>query len=121
MTLVEVLAQADALMPNAFATGDKLRWLNAAEREVHILRMTHGDLEEDFVPVTPESPSDMPMLAPEEFSDVYLLYIQAQMDYLNGEAVRYNNTMTRYLERMGAFRNHLNRQRPETGKHFRYF
>ena len=49
------------------------------------------------------------LLIPYPYDDVYLKWLEAQIDYANGEIARYNNSITLYNSAMTAFMNYYNR------------
>ena len=90
LTAQQVLSQVDTLLPNAYDTACKRRWLCQAEGFVvrEILR-THAGGEETEVPG--ELCDHDEMLVPPPYDELYRHYVEAQIHYANGEMARYNN------------------------------
>lgn len=93
MTIAQALAQIDALSPNAFTAADKLRWLSEAEGLVvsEILRTHEGAHELTFTGYDETTDLQTPLLVPPPYDGLYRFYVEAQMDYVNGETARCNN------------------------------
>lgn len=90
ITAAQVLTQVDTLLPNAYDSDCKRRWLTQAEGFVvrEILRIHAGgeDIE------VPESLADSDeLLVPMPYDELYRHYVEAQIHYANGEMARYNN------------------------------
>lgn len=102
MTIREAIAMADDIKPNAFETATKLAWLNRLEgtlasevfllapEEVRQLRYAPGELDAELLVDAP-------------YDDLYVLWLEAQIDRANGEYNKYQNTMQSYNARRGEF------------------
>ena len=84
LTATEVLAQVDALLPNAYTTAEKLRWLSQAEGFVR--RELFGSTGE-----LPEMVANTVLCVPPPYDEMYRHYVEAQIHYANAEMNRYNN------------------------------
>ena len=60
-------------------------------------------------PYDPEQDMDTVLMVPEPYSDVYVKYLAAQIDYHNAEFARYNNSMVMYNMALTAFADWYNR------------
>jgi len=60
-------------------------------------------------PYDPEKDMDAALLVPDPYSRLYVLYIMAQVDFLNAELSRYNNTMVMYNMALSEYANWYNR------------
>lgn len=81
MTREEAIAWVDEKKPNDFSREDKERWLAEAETMVSGIRGRY--------PGTPEPG----LLLPLPLDRGYLRYLEAQIDYVNGEISGFNNAM----------------------------
>lgn len=112
MKIIEAINAIDALKPNGYTQAEKIRWLSALDgilyREVFL---THEGADERPFPVYDEdTPPETELLAQEPYAgDLYLKYLEAQIDYYNGETARYNNSMTMYQAAYTAFARWYNR------------
>lgn len=84
MTVSEAIAWVDDKKPNGYAREDKESWLREVEA---MARELYGRYRE-----APELPEEALSL-PAPYDRAYLRYLEAQIDYVNGEYGRYNNAM----------------------------
>lgn len=121
MTISEVLAYVDELRPNQFDENIKIKWLSDLDGRVfNTVIMTHEhDLVEDeegyMVEPTftkyDETSENEELLIPEPYTDTYMHYIFAQMDYTNGEDARYVNSMAMFNASLTEYANWYNSTR----------
>ena len=90
MTIQQAIGQLDALKPNTFTVTEKLCWLSRLDGQVRteILRVPAP-----FDGYTDQTPLSQPLLVPAPYDECYLRYMEAQIDYCNGEISRYQNAM----------------------------
>ena len=74
-----------------------------------------------FEAYTEESAPDTRLLVPPPYEEVYLRYIEAQMDYANGEFDRFNNSNAMYAAAWTAFANYYNRTHMPRGGKKKYY
>lgn len=102
MTVQEAITYADAVKPNAFSTADKVMWLNKIEgtiaMDVFLMAWT---ITEQITYTVDDLTKEMLVRPP--YDDLYPLYLEAQIDYANGEYNKYANTMERFNKRMAEF------------------
>lgn len=93
MNIREVLATIDQLRPNAYTDAEKIAMLNTIEGRVYtdIFQKAEG-FEGEFIPFE-EGQEERELAVPAPFTDVYKYYLMAQIDFLNGDSGRYNDTM----------------------------
>jgi len=89
MTVEQCLRRVDALKPNAFTPEEKTRWLCELEarirQEVWLCEPLEGQ---------PDRETELTLALPH--SQVYILWLVAQIDFANGEYNRYQNTYTMF-------------------------
>lgn len=61
------------------------------------------------------------LLVPEPFDEMYLRWLESQIDYYNGEYGKYNNAIVMYNAAYEAYRNEYNRTHMPLGKTIKYF
>ena len=84
VTAKQVLDRVDALAPNGYERGEKLRWLAQAEGFVlREIRRESGGL--------PALADDTPLTVAPPYDELYRHYVEAQIHYCNGEMARYNS------------------------------
>lgn len=123
MTLAEAVARVDALKPNSFSYAQKLAWLSALDGAVatEVINTHEGEKEEWSGEYTLSTPPDTPLLIPAPYDETYLRYLEAQMDYANGEYERFNNSNAMYTAAFGAYANHYNRTHMPRGEKKNYY
>jgi len=98
MTVREAIQRVDAIKPNRFKEEQKIAWLGNLEGQIfNELVVTHENWEEIRpVEFTPNMDQMHRLIAPHPYDDVYLLYLQSQIDLGNMEIAKYNSTRTLY-------------------------
>lgn len=101
MTVKEILDLVDETKPNAYSEGVKINWLNTLDGRVFIEVIKLREVKEDkiiteFVPYKEGIDEDKQLLITEPFTDVYVYYMGAMIDYTNGETDRYINSMVMF-------------------------
>ncbi len=123
MTIMEALHRADALKPNMYTTAEKIKWLSILDGIIKKeIIDTHEDGEsvvfegyEEDVELTKE----LLVIAP--YDDIYIHWLEAQIDYTNGEYGKYQNSKAMYNASYDAYKNHYNRTHMPKGKKFKFF
>lgn len=93
MTVKELFDLVDQIRPNAFTEREKLHFLNTIEGKVYreILEKAEKGAEE-FLPFR-EGEEERELAVPIPYTDIYIYYLAAMIDFYNGDAGRYNDTM----------------------------
>lgn len=124
MTTLEAIARADKSKPNGYEKIDKMVWLSTCEWNIYRdIVETHEDSEEvTFTGYNEDTPQDTILIAPAPYDELYVRWLEAQIDYANGEIGKYNNSMALYNEAMFSFRNYYNRiHKPLQNNNVKYF
>lgn len=121
MTINDALEAVDALQPNAFRREEKLAWLSRAEGFVKTQILDTCQDPPAFSGYSIHTDPDTVLLAPAPFDELYLRYLQAQMDSANGELTRYGNSAALYNSLFSAFRNYYIRAHTPVGRKLNYF
>ena len=123
MTILEAIRRADGLQHNTFAQEEKVSWLSQVDAlvEEELIRTHENAGGKTFRVYDEQTPLDQELLVPPPFDELYLHYLQAQMDYHNAEYDRYNRSMGMYQAVWSAFVNHYNRTHRPLGQRFAYF
>lgn len=103
MTIAEAIRLLDERKPNSTTVEEKLRWLTKVELDAICLVFQD---KREFTGYTEDTDQETVLLIPEPFSDAYLYWMAAQIDYWNREYGGYNNQVTMYNEEMERFRSH---------------
>lgn len=104
MTFGEIINCVDDYKDNGFHERTKLRWLTELDGKVAADVMLMGIEEIRELPHTyPEAKQCKPLVGyPHE--DIYTLWLEAKIDYANGEYGKYQNTMEMFNEAYGNFK-----------------
>ena len=112
MKIIEAINAIDALKPNAYTQAEKIRWLSTLDGmlQTELFSVHEGADETPFSGYDEDTPPETELLAQEPYGrDLYLKYLEAQIDYYNGETARYNNSMIMYQAAYTAFARWYNR------------
>lgn len=122
MTAREAIERVDTLKYNQFTTREKLGWLQNLEWQIKA-EIIDGH-EDDFMEnpaFLSEDTMDADLLAIPPYDDMYLKWLEAQIDYHNGEFDRYNNSIALFQTAFDGYKNFYHRHHMPLGKKIRYF
>ena len=108
MTISAAIAACDRMRPNTFAYGEKEAWLREMEARIReeIVRTHEG--AEAFLAGRAQEGEDA-LLAPSPHESLYLFYLLARIDLMNGETARYNESAALFNAQYDAFSAAYNR------------
>ena len=111
MTIREALEKVDKLKPNQFEDAEKVRWLNDLDAMIKadIIDTHEGAELVTFDGYDEDTDADTELLVPSPYSDIYLHYLFAQIDFNNAEYTRYNNAISMFNSKYIDFAAHYNR------------
>jgi hypothetical protein len=94
----EIITTLDYLYPNTYEYMDKVTWIDTLERRI----------EEEIIKThEPEvSKEDEQLWAYEPYTDLYIYYMEAQIDKNNNEFDKYNNHMALFNNAYAVVLNH---------------
>lgn len=123
MTIIESINKIDLLKPNTYSQSDKVMWLSNLDGIIkkEIIDTHEGAESVVFNGYDVETPLETVMLVPAPYDDVYLKWLEAQIDYNNGDTKRYENSMIMYNSAYSAFERYYNRTYMPKGKNFKFF
>lgn len=121
MTINEAMDTVDVLQPNTFSRTEKLAWLSRAEGLIKAQILDTCVDAPDFAGYGPDTDPDTVLLLSAPWDEIYLRYLQAQMDLANGEVTRYENSAALYNRLFAACRNHYNRTHVPRHTGWQYF
>lgn len=115
MTIAEVITELDQVRPNQYSIPQKVKWLSEVEGTIidEVFNQAEGNNIEFTKYV--ESDAEKELMIPERFSDIYLSYLLAKIDFHDEETENYNNDVLMYqatYEQFAAWyrRQHLPKQ-----------
>lgn len=123
MTIIEAINRIDALKPNNYSQEDKVAWLSQIDGSIkkEIIDTHEGGETIRFSGYNEETPLDTELLVPSPYDDVYVKWLEAQIDYANSEYGRYNNSMVAYNSALTSFERFYNRNNMPKGNNFKFF
>ena len=123
MKIIDAITRLDALKNNTYTQNDKLEWLSRLDARVkaEIIDTHEGSEDVVFNGYNAETSLHTDLLVPAPFDEVYLRWMEAQIDYHNGENERYNNAIDMFNTAYEGFRNYYNRTHMPKGKKFKFF
>lgn len=123
MTIIEAINRIDILKPNAYSQQEKVKWLSTLDGVIkkEIIDTHEGGEEVVFEGYTETTNVATELLVPAPYDDIYLRWLAAQIDYMNGEYARYNNGVQTYNDAYSAFERYYNRTHMPLGKKFKFF
>ena len=92
MTPNKAIEIVDRVKVNTYDEEDKLRWISDLDGMVQSLVFQEDKVKQYVYP----NDMDKELLIPAPFEDVYIFYLQAQIDYHNKEYANYNNSALRF-------------------------
>lgn len=123
MKIIEAINRIDSLKHNTYTQSDKIAWLSEldwmAKRE--IIDTHEGGESIEFSGYDDTTDTNTELLMPAPFDKAYLLWLEAQIDYYNGEYDKYNNSMDMFHTAYQGYRNYYNRTHMPKGRKFKFF
>ena len=110
MKIIDAITRIDALKYNTYSREEKLEWLTNLDAKVKKLIIdTHqGGENVVFTGYDEKTDPETELLIPAPFDEVYLRWMEAQIDYFNGEFDKYNNAIIMYNAAYEAFEKYYN-------------
>ena len=99
MTLSQVIQAVDEVKPNAFSSETKTAWLNEVEGMVQTQVFLWAP--EEIIAYDYGADKDAELLVQPPHDKLYPAYLEARIDYANGEYNKYQNTMQMFNEFFG--------------------
>lgn len=104
MTAWDAIRWVDDKKHNVFSMEDKLLWLQQAEKMAFQLRARCGLAEE-----MQELEAESALSVPAPFDQLYLRWLEAQIDYSAQEYLKYNNAMAMFTALWQEYANFVRR------------
>ena len=112
MTIIEAINKVDVLKPNNYTQTEKVKWLSNLDGLIksEIIDTHEGGEDIVFNGYEDTTPVETEMLVPYPYDDLYIKWLESQIDYNNAEYQKYNNSTTAYNNAYSAFERYYNRQ-----------
>ena len=123
MKIIEAINRIDSLKHNTYSQSDKVAWLSEVEWDVmrHIVETHEGAEETNFSGYDDSTDLQTELIIPAPYDKAYLLWLEAQIDYYNGEYEKYNNAIAMFNTAYEGFKTYYNRTHMPKGRKFRFF
>ena len=123
MTIIEAINHIDSLKPNNYTQDDKVTWLSRIDGIIKekVIDTHEGGEDITFDGYDTNTNTSTELLVPAPYDELYLRWLEAQIDYANGEYKKYNNSMTMYNSAYIEYENHYNRTHMPKGKKLKFF
>jgi hypothetical protein len=123
MKIIEAINKLDDLKHNTYSQSDKVGWLSRLDHMVKkmVIDTHEGGENVTFTGYDSNSDPETEMLIPEPFDEAYLRWLEAQIDYTNGEYDKYNNSIEMFNTAWKAYQNYYNRTHMPKGKSMKFF
>lgn len=122
MTINEAITNIDNLKSNTYTPADKIGWLSRVDAMIkrNIIDTHEGAEDITFEGYTEETDPETVLLVPAPYDEMYLRYLEAQIDYSNGEYAKYNNSILTFNATYEAYGDFYNRSHipKSAGKRF---
>lgn len=112
MTIQAVIDKIDTLKHNMIPPHDKIAWLSELDGKVfREIIMTHEGMPAGirFEGYDQETSPDTQLLIPDEYSDVYIHYLAAEIDNVHRETNEYAKNKIRYNSALQTFMDYWTR------------
>ena len=123
MTILEAINRVDATKPNSYTQIEKVDWLSTLDGIIksQIIDTHEGGENIVFESYDANTLLDTMLLVPAPYDDIYIRWLEARIDYANGEYSKYNNSLTAYNDAYDLYARHYNRKHMPKGKTFKFF
>lgn len=124
MTVFEAIARLDVIKPNGYTDVDKIRWLSDLDGRIktEIIDTHEGGDEIPFEGYTRDTDiANVNLLVSAPYDDIYIKYLEAQIDYANAEFGRYNNSIVAFNSSFAAYERYYNRHHMPNETKIKYF
>ena len=123
MTIMEAINRIDTIKPNTYSQSEKMKWLSTLDGVIktNIIDTHEGAEAVVFNGYTEETNFTTTLLVPAPYDEMYLFWLESRIDYWNGEAGRYNNSISMYNATYSEFEKYYNRTHKPKGNKFKFF
>ena len=108
MKISEAISRIDTLKFNTYTQSEKVAWLSIIDGMIkrEIIDTHEGGEDLVFNGYDENTSLDTELLAPTPYDDLYVKWLEAQIDYHNNEYARYNISATAYNNIYHEFTKH---------------
>lgn len=123
MTIIEAINRIDTLKPNTYTPETKIYWLSKLDGIIFdkIIKTHEDAVISEFKGYTPETSMETELIVTAPYDDIYIKWLEVQIDYANGEYDKYNNSIVAYNDAYAEYERHYNRTHMPIANGFKYF
>ena len=123
MKIIEAITQIDGLKHNTYSEVEKIGWLSRLDGMVKrlIIDAHEGGEEITFTGYDANTDLQTELLVPSPFDEMYIRWLEAQIDYANGEYDKYNNSILMYQTVYDGYANYYRRNHMPKGRKIKFF
>ncbi len=123
MTIMDALYRIDEVKPNSYSQTEKIKWLSSLDGVIksNIIDTHEGGEGIKYEGYGEDVDISTVLLVPAPYDDIYLRWLEAQIDYANGEYGKYNNSIVAYNDAYSLFERAYNRTHMPKGTKFKFF
>ena len=121
MTIMGAINHIDSVKPNGYGLPEKIKWLSTLDGIVkaEVIDTHEGGENISFKGYDEMTALTTELLIPHPYDEVYFRWLEAQIDYANGEYGKYNNSITMFNNAFDTYKEYYNRiHRPLGNKRF---
>ena len=121
MKIIEAINRIDSLKHNTYTHSDKVAWLSELDSMVKVEIIDTHEGECAFTGYDDNTDLQTELLITAPYDKAYLLWMDAQIAYYNGETEAYNNAMNSFNTAYEGFKNYYNRTHTPKSAKFKFF
>ena len=123
MRIIEAINRIDSLKHNTYTQPEKIAWLSTLDSmaKAHVIDTHEGGENVTFSGYDQNTDLNTVLLIPAPYEEAYIKWLEAQIDYANGEYSKYNNAIESFNTFWNAYKNYYNRTHRPLRNHVRYF
>lgn len=123
MTLMDALYSIKELKPSGYAQSDMIKWLSSLDGVIksEIIDTHEGGEGVTFNGYAEDADLTTVLLVPAPYDDIYIRWLEAQIDYHNGEYGKYNNSLIAYNDAYTLYSRYYHRTHMPKGTKLKFF
>lgn len=123
MTIREAIDKIDTLKPNNYSEAEKILWLSNLDGIIkeEIIDTHEGGEDVVFNGYSEDTARDTELLVPAPYDDLYIKWLESQIDYANAEYGKYNNSSTAYNNAFSTYERYYNRHHMPVAHKLKFF
>ena len=121
MKIKDAINQIDGQKHNTYSQAEKISWLSRLDSMVKRLIIDTHEGGEDitFTGYDDKTDLDTELLVPAPFDEMYIRWLEAQIDYYNAEYEGYNTSILMYNTDLEAYADHIRKtHKPKSAGRF---